>query len=44
MVGIAVGDPFPTATLQDVDGAPVGFPAVFAGAPVTVVFFYRGRW
>ncbi len=44
MVTIAVGDPFPVATLEDVDGGTVDFPAVFAGAPATIVFLYRGRW
>jgi hypothetical protein len=44
MVTLAVGDRFPAATLQDIDGAAVDFPAVFAQAPATVVFFYRGRW
>ena len=44
MVTLAIGDPFPAATLQDIDGQTVEFPAVFAAAPATVVFFYRGRW
>jgi hypothetical protein len=44
MVNIAVGDPFPAASLQDVDGAMVEFPAAFANAPATIVFLYRGRW
>ncbi len=44
MVTIAVGDRFPAATLEDVDGAAVDFPAVFGKAPATVVFLYRGRW
>ncbi len=41
---LAVGERFPAARLQDIDGAAVEFPAVFAKAPATVVFFYRGRW
>ncbi len=44
MVSIAVGDPFPAASLMDIDGDAVGFPAVFANAPATVVFLSRGRW
>jgi hypothetical protein len=44
MVSIAVGDPFPSATIADIDGNTVDFPGVFAQAPATVVFFYRGRW
>jgi hypothetical protein len=39
-----IGDRFPAARLQDIDGATVSFPGVFADAPATVVFFYRGRW
>jgi len=44
MAKLKIGDDFPEATLQDTEGAPVKFPAVFAQAPATVVFFYRGRW
>ncbi len=44
MAKLNVGDIFPTATLQDSDGATVEFPAVFTNAPATVIFFYRGRW
>jgi peroxiredoxin len=44
MATLKVGDHFPTAKLQDLDGATVEFPAVFSQAPATVVFFYRGRW
>ena len=44
MPKLKVGDQFPSAKLQDLDGAPVEFPAVFFQAPATVVFFYRGRW
>jgi len=41
---LTVGDPFPSATIKDIDGAAVDFPAVFKNAPSTVIFFYRGRW
>jgi len=41
---LQVHDDFPRARLQDIDGGMVEFPAVFAQAPATVVFFYRGRW
>ena len=41
---LKVNDAFPQARLQDIDGGTVEFPAVFAQAPATVVFFYRGRW
>jgi len=44
MAKIKIGDNFPQATMQDIDGATVEFPAAFAEAPATVVFFYRGRW
>jgi len=44
MATLKVGDHFPTAKLQDLDGATVEFPAVLSKAPATVVFFYRGRW
>jgi peroxiredoxin len=44
MAKLTVGDRFPAATLQDIDGATVDFPAVFKNAPATVIFFYRGRW
>jgi hypothetical protein len=44
MAKLKVGDQFPTAKLQDIDGATVEFPAVFSQAPAMVVFFYRGRW
>jgi hypothetical protein len=44
MVTLAVGDPFPPASLNDIDGDLVKFPEVFGSAPVSVVFFYRGRW
>ena len=44
MVDIAVGDPFPSATLLDIDDVPVEFPTIFAAAPATIVFLYRGRW
>ena len=41
---LKVGDNFPAAKLQDIDGATVEFPKAFAQARATVVFFYRGRW
>lgn len=44
MAKLKVGDLFPAATLQDIDGGAVEFPAIFTQAPATVVFFYRGRW
>jgi len=44
MAKLKVGDPFPRASLKDIDGVAVDFPAVFRAAPATVVFFYRGRW
>jgi peroxiredoxin len=44
MAELKAGDQFPPVTLKDIDGVIVDFPAVFAKAPSTVVFFYRGRW
>jgi peroxiredoxin len=44
MAKLTVGDPFPGANLQDIDGVTVELPAVFGAAPSTVIFFYRGRW
>jgi peroxiredoxin len=44
MAKLKIGDDFPLAKLQDIDGATVEFPIAFAEAPATVVFFYRGRW
>ncbi len=44
MARLKVGDSFPPASVKDIDGAAVEFPAVFKNAPSTVVFFYRGRW
>jgi hypothetical protein len=44
MAKIAIGDDFPAAKLHDLDGVTIDFPAAFAQAPATVVFFYRGRW
>jgi hypothetical protein len=44
LVKLKVGDAFPAASLLDIDGATVEFPKVFAQAPASVVFFYRGRW
>ena len=41
---LVIGENFPAARLQDIDGKTVEFLAVFAGAPASVVFFYRGRW
>jgi hypothetical protein len=39
-----IGDKFPSASLDDVDGEAVEFPKIFSRALATVVFFYRGRW
>jgi len=44
MAELAIGEKFPVAKLQDIDGEAVNFPQIFARAPATVVFFYRGRW
>jgi len=44
MAKLTVGDQFPAATLNDINGLAVNFPAVFKNPPATVVFFYRGRW
>jgi len=44
MVQLAIGGQFPSASIKDIDGVAVEFPAVFDSAPATVVFFYRGRW
>lgn len=41
---LAIGEKFPAARLQDIDDRTVEFPAAFAEAPASVVFFYRGRW
>lgn len=41
---LVIGENFPAARLQGIDGKTVEFPAVFAEAPASVVFFYRGRW
>jgi peroxiredoxin len=41
---LKVNEAFPHARLKDIDGEPVEFPEIFAQAPATVVFFYRGRW
>ena len=38
MAKIKIGDDFPSAKLQDIDGATVAFPAALAQAPATVVF------
>jgi hypothetical protein len=44
MAKLAVGESFPSMVLNDIDGVAINFPAIFAKAPATVVFFYRGRW
>ncbi|MGH7871412.1 MAG: hypothetical protein ACREQO_04235 [Candidatus Binatia bacterium] len=44
MAKLTIGDQFPAVTLKDIDGTAVEFPVIFAKAPATVVFFYRGRW
>ncbi len=44
MSKLAIGERFPAARLKDIDDETVEFPPVFAKAPATVVFFYRGRW
>lgn len=44
MALLSIGADFPSGSLKDTDGETVEFPAVFANAPATVVFFYRGRW
>ena len=44
MATLKLGDQFPAATLKDIDGAIVNFPALFRDALSTVIFFYRGRW
>ena len=44
MAKLTVGDQFPAAILNDIDGVAVNFPTVLKSAPATVVFFYRGRW
>jgi peroxiredoxin len=44
MAKLTVGDRFPDAMINDIDGTTVSFPAVFKNAPATVIFFYRGRW
>lgn len=41
MSKLAVGDIFPTASIEDIDEVLVKFPPVFANAPGTVIFFYR---
>ena len=44
MAKLTVGEQFPSASLKDIDGVAVDFPAVFKNAPATVLVFYRGRW
>lgn len=39
MSKLAVGDIFPTASIEDIDEVLVKFPPVFANAPATVIFF-----
>jgi hypothetical protein len=43
MTKLTVGKILPSASLKDLDGVSVDFPAFFKNAPATVVFFYRGR-
>jgi peroxiredoxin len=44
MAKLKLGDQFPAAVLNDIDGVTIDFPAIFKSAPATVIFFYRGRW
>jgi hypothetical protein len=44
MAGLALGEIFPVARLQDIDGNWVEFPQIFSHAPASVAFFYRGRF
>ena len=44
MATLKLGDQFPAATIKDIDGIAVDFPAIFKNAPATAIFFYRGRW
>lgn len=44
MAKLKAGDQFPAVILKDIDSVTVEFPGIFASAPSTVVFFYRGRW
>jgi len=44
MALLDIGAKFPAATLRDIDGDAVEFPAVLTKAPASVVFFYRGQW
>ncbi len=39
-----VGEEFPAAILQDIDGNRVVFPDIFHNACATLLFFYRGRF
>ncbi|MEE8075677.1 MAG: hypothetical protein V3T60_08645 [Candidatus Binatia bacterium] len=39
-----VGEEFPAAILQDIDGNRVVFPDIFSNARATLLFFYRGRF
>jgi hypothetical protein len=38
MAKLTVGERFPAATLQDIDGVAIDFPVVFKNAPATVFF------
>jgi peroxiredoxin len=44
MALLNIGAKFPKATLRDIDGNAIEFPAVLAEAPASIVFFYRGQW
>jgi len=39
MAKLSVGDQFPAATLNDIDGVSMEFPAVFAQAPLLLFSF-----
>ena len=40
MAKLKIGDQFPSATLKDIDGETMEFPAVFGTAPATVIYAY----
>lgn len=44
MALLALGDIFPEVKISDIDGQLVEFPSIFAEAPATILFLYRGRW
>jgi peroxiredoxin len=44
MALLDIGARFPLATLRDIDGEEIEFPAVLKEAPASIVFFYRGQW